>query len=145
MKRTTILMEFNKVIKEKYKKKIMKEAETSQVEYETEKKEIEENLKEIIADKLTGLSMKESFHNYETQRYEKILVFQCNDYTRWVNEHVGTDYYFYIISNFEKWLVKELKNTYKVTNVNEQQFESKEAFEKYLKEGEFDALILTLA
>ena len=133
--------EFNKVMKEKYKKKIMKEAETSQVEYETEKKEIEENLKEIIADKLTGLSMKESFHNYETQRYEKILVFQCNDYTRWVNEHAGTDYYFYIISNFEKWLVKELKNTYKVTNVNEQQFESKEAFGKYLKECEFDVLI----
>ena len=138
-----MINEFNKVMKEKYKKKIMKEAEKSQVKYEieNEKKEIEEKLKGIITDKITGLLMKESPNDYEIQRYKKILVFQCNDYTRWVNEHVGTDYCFYIISNFEKWLVKELKNTYKVTNVNEQQFESKEAFEKYLKEGEFDALI----
>ena len=80
--------EFNKVMKEKYKKKIMKEAEKSQVKYEieNEKKEIEEKLKGIITDKITGLLMKESPNDYEIQRYKKILVFQCNDYTRWVNE-----------------------------------------------------------
>lgn len=138
-----MINEFNKVMKEKYKKKIMKEAEKSQVKYESEneKKEIEEKLKGIITDKITGLLMKESPNDYEIQRYKKILVFQCNDYTRWVNEHVGTDYCFYIISNFEKWLEKELKNTYKIESISEKQFESKEAFDKYLKENGFDVLI----
>ena len=74
----------------------------------------------------------------DTKRFS---VLQCNDYTRLVNEHVGTDYCFYIISNFEKWLEKELKNTYKIESISEKQFESKEAFDKYLKENGFDVLI----
>ena len=136
----TMLANFDYVMKEEYKRKVINEAASKQREYEVNdiQKYTEDKIKDIIESRINRM-----FLNYNKQcddilNYHDVKIFSILDYTDFLGDNLNRYYSESPISQFGMWLANVLHRDFNISIYNRSKDISDASFRNMLDKKRFE-------
>lgn len=139
-----MLFPFMKVMRKKYKKKIMDDASSAQQNYENNNlgNKIQKSIEELVATKLKNIVDGFDAASDDDKTYNRVRIFRLLDYTRDLRAESNRIPFDYAIANFVGWIISKLLKDFELEQINRnKKFDSDEQYRDYLIKHNYDTLL----